>query len=267
MMYIRYPLSLRQVEDLLFERGVDISYETVRYWWNRFVPPFAAQIRKKRTQHTPNHSNWRWHLDEVFVGIGGEIRYLWRAVDHEGEVLGVVVTMKRDREAVLRLVKCLMKKYDRFVSVVTDMLQSSVNHETACWMNNRAENCHQVFRRRDRAMCRFRNAASLQKLVSVRGQVQNNFNAERYLIDQCTYRCFRSAALVEWQSLAARKPNKPTKVSVCCGWSNNAQSRFLGISGGIFFVPPSPLIGERAKAPGTAGFGRSLERTRLRCIP
>ena len=85
MMYIRYPLSLRQVEDLLSERGIDICHETVRFWWNRFGPLFAAEIRKRRS-----HSNWRWHLDEVFVRINGETHYLWRAVDHEGEVLARV---------------------------------------------------------------------------------------------------------------------------------------------------------------------------------
>ena len=86
MMYVRYPLSLRQVEDLLFERGIDICHETVRYWWNRFGPLFAGEIRRRRVGRR-NWSNWRWHLDEVFVRINGETHYLWRAVDHEGEVL------------------------------------------------------------------------------------------------------------------------------------------------------------------------------------
>ena len=89
MLYIRYPLSLRQVEDLLVERGVDICHETVRFWWNRFGPMFAAEIRKRRVNHRL-FSQWRWHLDEVFVRINGEMNYLWRAVDHEGEVLEVL---------------------------------------------------------------------------------------------------------------------------------------------------------------------------------
>ncbi len=101
MMYIRYPLSLRQVEDLLFERGIDICHETVRYWWNRFGPMFAAAIRKRRLHHR-SFSQWRWHLDEVFVRINGETHYLWRAVDHEGEVLEVFATKRRDRRAALR---------------------------------------------------------------------------------------------------------------------------------------------------------------------
>ncbi len=101
MMYIRYPLSLRQVEDLLFERGIDICHETVRYWWNRFGPMFAAAIRKQRIHHR-SYSRWRWHLDEVFVRINGETHYLWRAVDHEGEVLEVFATKRRDRRAALK---------------------------------------------------------------------------------------------------------------------------------------------------------------------
>ena len=88
MLYVRYPLSLRQVEDLLFERGIEICYETVRYGWNRFGPLFAAEIRTRRVHHG-SYSNWRWHLDEVFVRINGKTHYLWRAVDHEGEVLEV----------------------------------------------------------------------------------------------------------------------------------------------------------------------------------
>ena len=100
MMYVRYPWSLRQVEDLLFERGIDICHETVRFWCNRFGPMIAAEIRKRRVQNY-SYSRWRWHLDEVFVLINGETHYLWRAVDHEGEVLVVFVTKRRDRRAAL----------------------------------------------------------------------------------------------------------------------------------------------------------------------
>src|ERR1035441_2354322 len=87
MMYVNYPLSLRNVEDLLFERGIDICHKTVRLWWGRFGPMFASEIRRKRVQHMRAYSHWKWHLDEVYVKINGEMRYLWRAVDHEGEVL------------------------------------------------------------------------------------------------------------------------------------------------------------------------------------
>jgi putative transposase len=124
MMYVRYPLSLRNVEDLLAERGIDISHETVRFWWNRFGPMFAAEIRKRRVAHMRRYPQWRWHLDEVFVKVNGKLCYLWRAVDHEGEVLEAVVTAKRDKAAALKLLKRAMKTYGRPRSVVTDGLCS-----------------------------------------------------------------------------------------------------------------------------------------------
>jgi putative transposase len=123
MMCVRYLLSLRQVEDLLFERGIDICHETVRFWWNRFGPLFAAEIRKRRVDHR-SYSNWRWHLDEVFVRINGETHYLWRAVDHEGEVLEVFATKRRDRKAALTFLKRAMKRYGQPNVIVTDRLRS-----------------------------------------------------------------------------------------------------------------------------------------------
>ena len=166
MLYVRYPLSLRQVEDLLFERGIDICHETVRYWWNRFGPLFAAEIRKRRV-HRGSYSLWRWHLDEVFVRINGETHYLWRAVDHEGEVLEVYATKRRDHRAALEFLKRAMKRYGRPASIVTDRLKSyraamkvisnEGCQETGRWLNNRAENSHQPFRRREGAMARFRD--------------------------------------------------------------------------------------------------------------
>ena len=124
MMYVRYPLSLRNVEDLLAERGIDISHETVRFWWNRFGPMFAAEIRKRRVAHLRGYPQWRWHLDEVFVKVNGKLCYLWRAVDHEGEVLEAVVTARRDKAAALKLLKRIMKKYGAPRSIVTDGLRA-----------------------------------------------------------------------------------------------------------------------------------------------
>ncbi len=156
MMYIRYPLSLRQVEDLLFERGIDICHESVRFWWNRFGPMFAAEIRKRCVHHS-SYSQWRWHLGEVFVKINGETHYLWRAVDHEGEVLEVFATKRRDRGAALKFIKRTMKRYGRPWAIVTDRLRSYgaamkaigivERQECGRWLNNRAENSHQPFRR------------------------------------------------------------------------------------------------------------------------
>ncbi len=213
MMYIRFPLSLRQVEDLLHERGIDICHETVRAWWNRFGPMFAAEIRKKRVVAHRNWTQWRWHLDEVFVRINGETYYLWRAVDHEGEVLEVFVTKKRDRKAALRFLKRTMKRYGRPKVIVTDRLRSyraamreignEAHQETGRWLNNRAENSHQPFRRRERAMAKFRSAKSLQKFAAVHASVSNHFNLERHLYNREDFKLNRSAALAEWRQLAA----------------------------------------------------------------
>jgi transposase-like protein len=122
MMYVRYPLSLRNVEDLLAERGIEISPETVRFWWNRFGPMFAAEIRKRRLAQLRGYPQWRWHLDEVFVKINGKLCYLWRAVDHEGEVLEAVVRARRDKAAALKLLKRIMKRYGQPRKIVTDGL-------------------------------------------------------------------------------------------------------------------------------------------------
>ena len=101
MLYVRFPLSLRNLEDLRHERGIEICHETVRFWWNRFGPMFAAEIRRRRVDRMRACRQWRWHLDEVYVKINGVAHYLWRAVDHEGEVLESIVTKTRDRKAEL----------------------------------------------------------------------------------------------------------------------------------------------------------------------
>jgi putative transposase len=125
MMYVRFPLSLRNVEDLLHERGIDISYETVRFWWNRFGPLFAAEIRNKRVSQMRAYSNWQWHLDEVFVKINGETHYLWRAVDHEGEVLESYVTKRRDRKAAFKFLRKTMKRHGSADVFVTDSTRAA----------------------------------------------------------------------------------------------------------------------------------------------
>ena len=213
MMYIRYPLSLRQVQDLLFERGIDICHETVRFWWNRFGPMFAAKIRKRRVQMYRNYPQWRWHLDEVFVKINGKTHYLWRAVDHEGEVLEVFVTKRRDRRAALKFLKRAMKRYGRPRAIVTDRLGSygaamkvignSGRQVCGRWLNNRAENSHQPFRRREGAMAKFRDVKTLQKFASAHASIHNHFNQERHLYSRQIFKQNRAAALAEWRQLAA----------------------------------------------------------------
>jgi putative transposase len=210
MLYIRFPLSLRNVEDLLHERGVDVSHETIRYWWHRFGPMFAAEIRKRRIQGM-KFSRWRWHLDEIFVKINGETHYLWRAVDHEGEVLESFVTKSRDKKAALKFLKKAMRKHGRAEVLVTDKLRSYGaalkeigaldRQETGRWLNNRVENSHLPFRRRERAMLRFRRMRSLQKFAAVHSSVHNHFNQERHLYSRANFKLNRSAALAEWRAL------------------------------------------------------------------
>lgn len=211
MMYVRFPLSLRNVEDLLFERGIDICHETVRLWWNRFGPMFAADIRRQRVSRMKGFNHWRWHLDEVFVKINGERHYLWRAVDHEGEVLESYVTKKRDRASALAFLKKALKRHGRAEAIVTDGMRSYPaamrelgnldRREMAKLLNNRAENSHLPFRRRERAMQRFRQMKSLQKFASVHATLHNHFSQDRHLIDRQTYKLRRAAALAEWQTL------------------------------------------------------------------
>ena len=211
MLYVKYPLSLRNVEDLLFERGIDICHETVRMWWNRFGPLFASDIRRQRVSKMRGFRQWRWHLDEMYVKLNGEMVYLWRAVDQEGEILESFVTKKRDKNAALTFMKKALKRHGSPTVIVTDGLKSyraamneignAEKQEIGRWANNRVENSHLPFRRRERAMLRFRQMKSLQKFASVHANVHNHFNQERHLVDRQTYKARRSAALAEWQSV------------------------------------------------------------------
>ena len=213
LMYVRYPLSLRNVEDLLFERGIDICHETVRLWWNRFGPMFAGEIRRKRVQHMRAYTHWKWHLDEVYVKINGEMRYLWGAVDHEGEMLESFVTKERDNATALKFIKKAMKRHGRPRGIVTDGLRSygaalkpigAVDlQQTGRWLNNKVENSHLPFRRRERAMNRFRRMKTLQKFTSVHASLHNHFSQERHLVSREIYKERRSAALAEWRSVMA----------------------------------------------------------------
>ena len=212
MMYVRYPLSLRNVEDLLAQRGIDICHETVRLWWNRFGPMFAAEIRKKRVDAMRAHTQWRWHLDEVYVKINGQMHYLWRAVDHEGEVLESFATKERNKKAALKFMKKLMKRHGCAKTITTDGLRSygaamnelgiADRQEVGRYANNRAENSHQPFRRRERAMLRFRRMKTLQKFSSVHSAFHNHFNQERHLVSRNDYKDRRSAAMAEWEHVA-----------------------------------------------------------------
>ncbi len=165
---------------------------------------FAAEIRKRRVGQMRT-SRWRWHLDEVFVKINGIQHYLWRAVDHEGEVLEAFVSKTRDKAAALKFLRKLMKRHGQPEELMTDKLRSygaalkglgiPDKRGTERWENNRAENSDQPFRRRERAMLRFRRMHWLRKFASIHGSVHDHFSADRSLTDGNTYKQARTAAL------------------------------------------------------------------------
>jgi putative transposase len=208
-LYLRFTLSLRDVEDLLAERGVAVSYETVRRWVSHFGPLIGADLRKCRPKpHTT------WHLDEVYLKINGRMVYLWRAVDAEGEVLDVLLQSKRNKQAALKLMRKLLKKYAFAPErLVTDDLPSYRaaardlgilrRHERGRWQNNRAENSHQPTRRRERKMQRFKSQRSAQRFLSTHAAVYNTFNVQRHLVSAQTHRVLRTEAMATWRTAVA----------------------------------------------------------------
>jgi putative transposase len=208
-LYLRFTLSYRDVEELLAERGLEVSYETVRRWVLKFGPGIARKLRRCR----PRPSD-RWHLDEMVVRIAGKRMYLWRAVDHEGEVLDMLVQRRRDKRAALRLMRKLLKKQGCTPKLLTtDKLGSygaafrhlrlTCLHEHGLRKNNRAENSHQAVRRRERKMQRFKSARSAQRFLSIHAAVHNTFNRQRHLVSRSTLRTFRAEATAQWQSAVA----------------------------------------------------------------
>jgi putative transposase len=174
---------------------------------------FAAEIRRKRVDRMRSGTHWQWHLDEIFVKINGERHYFWRAVDHEGEVLESYVTKRRDRKAALKFLRKTMTRNGQPKVIVTDRLRSygaamklignADRQETGRWLNNRAENSHLPFRRRERAMLRFRRIRSLQKFVAIHSSIHIHFNQERHLYSRTNFKTNRTAALAEWRQLGA----------------------------------------------------------------
>ena len=171
----------------------------------------AREIKKRRSQQLRQVTQWRWHLDEVFVKINGQTHYLWRAIDHEGEALESYVAKTRDTASALKFLKNAMKRYGRPQEVVTDRLRSygaamrelgNENRQiTGRHENNRAENSHLPFRRRERAMARFRQMRSLQKFAAAHASVHNHFNHDRSLQRRSRFKDLRQAALTEWREL------------------------------------------------------------------
>ena len=208
-LYLRFTLSYRDVEELLAERGLDVSYETVRRWVLKFGPLIARKLRQGRPRPSA-----RWHLDEMVVRIAGKRMYLWRAVDHEGEVLDMLVQRRRDTQAALRLIRKLLKKQGFAPKLlVTDKLGSygsafrqlrlTCPHDRGLRKNNRAENSHQVVLRRERKMQRFKSARSAQRFLNIHSAVHNTFNHQRHLVSRSTLRIFRAEAAAQWQDAVA----------------------------------------------------------------
>ena len=206
-LYYRFCLSFRDAEDLLAQRGVTVTYETIRQWCQRFGPVYARQLRRRRGRMGDT-----WHLDEVFVTIQGRQQYLWRAVDEDGDVLDILVQSHRNRRAAVRFFRTLLKAQGRVPRrLITDQLRSyaaaartvmpSVVHVTDQYANNRAEVSHQPTRQRERQMRRFKSAAQLQRFASVHGIVQNLFRVSRHLLRSAHHRLLRTRAFVEWDAV------------------------------------------------------------------
>jgi putative transposase len=208
-LYFQFPLSFRDVEDLLAQRGIDVSYETVRRWSIKFGLAYAKTLRK-----THPRADVRWHLDEVFVRINGKCVYLWRAVDCEGEVLDVLVQSRRNKQAALKLMRKLLKSQGFCpTAVVTDKLPSygaalsdlgmKARHITGGRSNNRAENSHLPIRQRERRMQRFKSAGSARRFLSTWATMYNTFNVQRHLISRSTLRQFLAEAMSRWDAVTA----------------------------------------------------------------
>ena len=208
-LYVRFSLSFRDVEDLLAERGILVSYETVRRWVKHFGPTIAADLRKRRPK--PHRI---WHLDEAYLKSDGRLVYLWRAVDSEGEVLDVLVQPKRNKAAALKLMRKLLKKYGFLPeAMVTDELRSysaaardlgiERRHHTGRWRNKRAENSHQPTRRRECKMQGFKSVGSAQRFLSFHAAVHNTFTVQHHLISASTHRAFRASAMQIWREVVA----------------------------------------------------------------
>lgn len=209
-LYARFTLSLRDVEELLAERGITVSYETVRAWVARFGPEIARGLRTRRGRG----SSGAWHLDEVFVSIGGRRMYLWRAVDGEGEVLDVLVQARRDKAGALRLMRKLLKTQGRGPeTLVTDRLGSyaaaarelglAATHVQAKSANNRVEGSHVPIRLRERKMQGFRRPGSTQRFLALHATVANTFSTSRHLVSAAGHRLLRAEAFAAWRDAVA----------------------------------------------------------------
>jgi len=207
-LYHRFTLSFQDIEELLAYRGIEVSYESIRQWCLKFGKTYVKKLRNK-------HGNKSdiWFLDEVFIKIRGQLHYLWRAVDQDGEVVDILVQKRKDKKAAKRFFKKLLKKQGRVpYELITDKLRSygsaknelmpSVTHIQDRYANNRAENSHQRTRQQERQMRGFKSHKQAQVFLSIHGQVNNLFNLGRHLLKADHYRAFRDRALNEWHRVS-----------------------------------------------------------------
>ena len=205
--YHRFALSFRDVEDLLAQRGITVTYETIRQWCRNLGPAYARTLRRRRGRMGDT-----WHLDELFVTLQGRRQYLWRAVDEDGDILDILVQSRRHRRAAVRFFRKLLKRQGclprrlitaqfRSYPAACRTVMPSVVHCTDRYANNRAEVSHQPTRQRERQMRRFKSAAHLQRFASVHGVVQNLFRVGRHLLRAVHHRSLRARAFVEWDAV------------------------------------------------------------------
>ena len=207
--YHRFCLSFRDVEDLLAERGIIVSYETIRIWCQKFGPGYARNLKGRQGRLGDT-----WHLDEVFIRINGQQHYLWRAVDQDGDVIDILVQPCRDQRAAERFFRRLLRGQGKEpFRIVTDKLRSysaalrrilgEVAHSTERYANNRAEVSHQPTRQRERQMRRFKSAGQAQRFLSLHGVVQNLFRVGRRLLRSTNHRLLRSRSFGVWRTVTA----------------------------------------------------------------
>ena len=206
-LYHRFCLSFRDAEDLLAQRGVTVTYETIRHWCQSFGPAYARGLRHRRGRLGDT-----WYLDELFVNIQGRRQYLWRAVDQDGDVIDILVQSRRDRQAAARFFRKLLKGQGRRPRrLITDKLLSygaahrtvmpAVVHSTMQYENNRAEVSHQPTRQRERQMRRFKSVGHAQRFLSVHGHVQNLFRVGRNLLRAVHHRLLRTRSFCVWDAV------------------------------------------------------------------
>jgi putative transposase len=208
-LYFRFCLSYRDVEELLFARGIIVTYEAIRKWCRKFGQQYANQLRRRR----PKPGD-KWHLDEVFLTIKGKRHYLWRAVDQEGNILDILVQPRRDRAAAKRFFRKLLKGC-RYVPrvIITDKLKSygaakrelvpSVEHRQHRYLNNRAENSHQPTRQRERRMQGFKSPGQAQRFLAAYGPIAQHFRLRRHRLPAAKYRCEMQQRFHTWQDITS----------------------------------------------------------------